>query len=85
MNEPTTLPALALIGDNSTLLWGTTNAERLRRMARAEGLPDTPPATKSECPPAYFVRLYTTSSAPCLIGCCHKGPRKVLSMAMAGF
>lgn len=45
MNEPTTLPALALIGDNSTLLWGMTNAERLRRMARAEGLPDTPPAS----------------------------------------
>lgn len=44
MSEPTTLPALALIGDNPTLLWGMTNAERLRRMARAEGLPDTPPA-----------------------------------------
>jgi phosphatidylglycerophosphate synthase len=45
MNEPTTLPALALIGDNPSLLWGMTNAERLRRMARAEGLPDTPPAS----------------------------------------
>jgi phosphatidylglycerophosphate synthase len=45
MSEPTTLPALALIGDNPTLLWGMTNAERLRRMARAEGLPDTPPAS----------------------------------------
>ncbi len=45
MNEPTTLPALALIGDNPTLLWGMTNAERLRRMARAEGLSDTPPAS----------------------------------------
>ncbi|WP_137870141.1 CDP-alcohol phosphatidyltransferase family protein [Sphingopyxis sp. 2PD] len=45
MSEPTTLPALALIGDNSTLLWGMTNAERLRRMARAEGLLDTPPAS----------------------------------------
>lgn len=43
MSEPTTLPALALIGDNPTLLWGMTNAERLRRMARAEGLPATPP------------------------------------------
>jgi len=45
MSEPTTLPALELIGDNPTLLWGMTNAERLRRMARAEGLPDTPPAS----------------------------------------
>lgn len=45
MSDPTTLPALALIGDNPTLLWGMTNAERLRRMARAEGLPDTPPAS----------------------------------------
>ncbi|MBL9065785.1 MAG: CDP-alcohol phosphatidyltransferase family protein [Sphingopyxis sp.] len=43
MSEPTTLPALVLIGDNPTLLWGMTNAERLRRMARAEGLPETPP------------------------------------------
>ena len=45
MSEQTTLPALALSGDNQTLLWGMTNAERLRRMARAEGLPDTPPAS----------------------------------------
>ena len=45
MSEPKTLPALAQIGDNPTLLWGMTNAERLRRMARAEGLPDTPPAS----------------------------------------
>ncbi len=42
MSEPTTLPALSLIGDNPTLLWGMTNAERLRRLARAGGLPDTP-------------------------------------------
>ena len=48
MSEPTTLPALALIGDNPTLLWGMTNAERLRRMARAEGLPDTPPASGAQ-------------------------------------
>jgi phosphatidylglycerophosphate synthase len=48
MSEPTTLPALALIGDNSTLLWGMTNAERLRRMARAEGLADTPPASGAQ-------------------------------------
>ena len=48
MSEPTTLPALELIGDNPTLLWGMTNAERLRRMARAEGLPDTPPASGAQ-------------------------------------
>ena len=35
------LPALLLIGDNPTPLWGMTNAERLRRLARAEGLPET--------------------------------------------
>ena len=34
-------PALLLIGDNPTPLWGMTNAERLRRLARAEGLPET--------------------------------------------
>jgi hypothetical protein len=28
-------PALIAFGDNSTLLWGMTNAERLRRLARA--------------------------------------------------
>lgn len=33
------LPALSLIGENPTLLWGMTNAERLRRLARAAGLP----------------------------------------------
>ena len=48
MSEPTTLPALMLIGDNPTLLWGMTNAERLRRLARAEGLPDTPPASGAQ-------------------------------------
>ena len=48
MSEPTTLPALELIGDNPTLLWGMTNAERLRRMARAEGLPDAPPASGAQ-------------------------------------
>ncbi|HEV7341137.1 MAG TPA: CDP-alcohol phosphatidyltransferase family protein [Sphingopyxis sp.] len=48
MSELTTLPALALIGDNATLLWGMTNDERLRRMARAEGLPDTPPASGAQ-------------------------------------
>lgn len=48
MSEPMTLPALALIGDNPTLLWGMTNAERLRRMARAEGLADTPPASGAQ-------------------------------------
>ena len=48
MSEPTTLPALTPIGDNPTPLWGMTNAERLRRMARAEGLPDTPPASGAQ-------------------------------------
>ncbi|MBJ7440425.1 MAG: CDP-alcohol phosphatidyltransferase family protein [Sphingopyxis sp.] len=48
MSKPTTLPALSLIGDNSTLLWGMTNAERLRRLARAEGLPDTPPPSGAQ-------------------------------------
>ncbi len=48
MSEPKTLPALALIGDNPTLLWGMTNAERLRRMARAEGLPETPPGSGAQ-------------------------------------
>src|SRR5690606_22307461 len=45
MNDTPSLPALALIGDNSTHLWGMTNAERLRRLARAEGLPDDTPQT----------------------------------------
>ncbi len=48
MSEPTTLPALTPIGDNPTLLWGMTNTERLRRMARTEGLPDTPPASGAQ-------------------------------------
>ena len=38
-------PALIAFGDNSTLLWGMTNAERLRRLARAEGLPERTDAT----------------------------------------
>ena len=37
----TDAPALTPIGENSTLLWGMTNAERLRRLARAEGLPES--------------------------------------------
>ena len=41
MTEASSLPALSLIGENSTPLWGMTNAERLRRLARAEGLPET--------------------------------------------
>lgn len=41
MTRTSPLPALSLIGDNPTLLWGTTNAERLRRLARAEGLSET--------------------------------------------
>ena len=35
------LPALTPIGENPTSIWGMTNAERLRRLARAEGLPET--------------------------------------------
>jgi hypothetical protein len=41
MTEASSLPALSLIGENSTPLWGMSNAERLRRLARAEGLPET--------------------------------------------
>ncbi|MBU0823466.1 MAG: CDP-alcohol phosphatidyltransferase family protein [Alphaproteobacteria bacterium] len=48
MSEPTTLPALTPIGDNPTLLWGMTNAERLRRMARAEGFPETVPPSGAQ-------------------------------------
>ena len=40
MTDAKPLPALTPIGDNPTLLWGMTNAERLRRLARAEGLPE---------------------------------------------
>lgn len=36
-------PALRLVGENKTLIWGMSNAERLRRLARAEGLPETAP------------------------------------------
>ncbi len=43
MTEACSLPALSLIGDNPTPLWGMSNAERLRRLARAEGLPETAP------------------------------------------
>lgn len=43
MTDAPPLPTLTPIGDNPTLLWGMTNAERLRRLARAEGLPDAPP------------------------------------------
>jgi len=41
-------PALIAFGDNSTLLWGMTNAERLRRLARAEGLPERTDATGAQ-------------------------------------
>lgn len=41
MTDASFLPALSLIGNNPTLLWGMSNAERLRRLARAEGLPET--------------------------------------------
>lgn len=39
-------PSLSLIGDNPVHLWGMTNAERLRRLARAEGLPDDAQASE---------------------------------------
>jgi phosphatidylglycerophosphate synthase len=48
MSEPTTLPALSLTGENPTPLWGMSNAERLRRMARAEGMPETVPASGAQ-------------------------------------
>src|SRR3546814_1276197 len=41
MTHANSLPALTPIGENSTPIWGMTNAERLRRLARAEGLPET--------------------------------------------
>ena len=34
MTDAKSLPALTPIGENPTLLWGMTNAERLRRMAK---------------------------------------------------
>lgn len=48
MTEAKSLPALTPIGENSTLLWGMTNAERLRRLARAEGLPENVPASSAQ-------------------------------------
>ncbi len=45
MTDAKPLPALTPIGDNPTPIWGMTNAGRLRRLARAEGLPDTPGAS----------------------------------------
>ena len=38
-------PSLSLIGANPALLWGMTNAERLARLARAEGMTADPEAT----------------------------------------
>src|SRR3546814_17302558 len=46
MTDAKSLPALTPIGENSTPLWGMTNAERLRRLARAEGLPETSPTAR---------------------------------------
>ncbi len=37
-------PALTPVGSNPTLLWGMTNVERLRRIARAQGFADHAPA-----------------------------------------
>ena len=45
MSNAPVLPALSPIGDNPTLLWGMTNAERLRRLARADGLPESAPSS----------------------------------------
>ncbi|BAV64495.1 CDP-alcohol phosphatidyltransferase family protein [Sphingobium cloacae] len=47
-DAPSPLPALCLIGENATRLWGMTNAERLRRLARAEGLPEDAEAEAGE-------------------------------------
>lgn len=44
MTDAASRPALIPIGDNPTPIWGMSNAERLRRLARAEGLPETPDA-----------------------------------------
>ena len=41
MNERPT-PALTPVGDNPVRLWGMTNAERVRRIARAQGLEGGP-------------------------------------------
>src|SRR5215207_7903030 len=41
----------------------------------------TAPPTTSECPPRYFVVLWTTRSAPSASGCCRYGEAKVLSTA----
>src|SRR3546814_12458932 len=41
MTHANSLPALTPIGEHSTPIWGMTNAERLRRLARAEGLLET--------------------------------------------
>ncbi|KQU61989.1 phosphatidylglycerophosphate synthase [Sphingomonas sp. Leaf339] len=38
-----TSPALATIGDNSTHLWGMTNAERVRRISQAQGFDEQGP------------------------------------------
>lgn len=40
MSNVPALPALSPVGDNPTPIWGMSNAERLRRLARAEGMPE---------------------------------------------
>lgn len=40
-------PSLSLMGQNPVRIWGITNAERVRRLARAEGLPDDGPPSSS--------------------------------------
>ena len=54
MTSATALPALSPIGDNPTLLWGMTNSERLRRLARAAKLPESAPPSA----PHLYVNLH---------------------------
>ena len=47
MNDipPSPPPSLSLIGVNDVLLWGMSNAERVRRLARAQGMTEDPDAS----------------------------------------
>jgi phosphatidylglycerophosphate synthase len=40
-------PAIVPVGNNATLLWGMTNAERVRRIGLAQGLPPAPDTSGS--------------------------------------
>ena len=46
--------------------------------------PVTPPATRSLCPPMYFVSEYTLRSMPCRDGFWYSGPSSVLSQTDSG-